>query len=278
MKGKKFTVSSFKKSKSEDRKVSMLTAYDYTTAKLLDEAGVDSILVGDSLGMVILGYENTLQVTMEDMIHHTKAVARGAKNAFIIGDMPFLSYHISPEEAVRNAGRLIQEAGADAVKLEGGEEMLDQIKAILRAQIPVIGHLGLTPQSVNILGGFKVQGKNTEQAEKLIKDALLLEEAGVAAIVLECVPDKLAKLVSDKLTIPTIGIGAGNGCDGQVLVIQDMLGMYSDFTPKFVKKYAEIGETTKKAVEQYMEEIQTGAFPEKKHTFSIDEDILNKLY
>lgn len=274
----KFTVSSFIGSKEDGKKISMLTAYDYSTAKLLDEAGVDTILVGDSLGMVMLGYEDTLSVTMEDMLHHTRAVARGVKNAFVVGDMPFMSYHITVEEAVRNAGRFIKEAGADAVKLEGGEDVVDKIRAIVKAQIPVVGHLGLTPQSVNMFGGFKVQGKSEAQAKKLIEEALLLQEAGCCAIVLECVPEKLAKIVSEKLSIPTIGIGAGKYCDGQVLVIQDMLGMYSDFVPKFVKKFADVGTSMKEAVAAYKKEVQDMTFPEEKHTFKIKDEVLDKLY
>lgn len=274
----KFTVSSFIESKEQGTKISMLTAYDYSTAKLLDEAGVDSVLVGDSLGMTMLGYDDTLKVTMADMIHHTSAVARGVKNAFVVGDMPFMSYHVSVEDAVRNAGRFIKEAGADAVKLEGGSDVVDVIRAIVRAQIPVVGHLGLTPQSVNMFGGFKVQGKSEAQAKKLIDEALLLEEAGCCAIVLECVPEKLAKIVSEKLTIPTIGTGAGKYCDGQVLVIQDMLGMYSDFTPKFVKKFADVGTAMKQAVADYKTEIQAMTFPEEKHTFKIKDEVLDKLY
>ncbi len=275
---KKFTTNSFIESKNNNRKISMLTAYDYSTAKLLDEAGVDTILVGDSLGMVMLGYENTLQVTLDDMIHHTKAVKRGVKNAYVIGDMPFMTYHTTVEDAIRNAGRFIQEARADAVKLEGGKLVADKIRAIIDAQIPVVGHIGLTPQSVNMMGGFKVQGKDEKKAKELIEDALLLEELGCVAIVLECVPAKLAKIISEKLTIPTIGIGAGNGCDGQVLVIQDMLGMYSDFTPKFVKKYADLSKHIKAAVDGYCKEVRSGEFPEEKHTFNIDEEILEKLY
>lgn len=276
--GEKFTVSSFLKSKKNGEKISMLTAYDYSTAKLLDEAGVDSLLVGDSLGMVMLGYENTLQVTIEDMIHHCRAVSRGAKRAMVIGDMPFLSYHISVEESIKNAGRLVKEANVHAVKLEGGREVVDKIKAIVKAQIPVMGHLGLTPQSVNMFGGFKVQGKSEEQARRLIEDALLLQESGVFAIVLECVPEKLAKIITEKLEIPTIGIGAGRYCDGQVLVTQDMLGMYTDFTPKFVKKYADVANVFNKAVTRYIEEIKTGEFPAKEHGFTIKEEVLEKLY
>ncbi|MDK2917823.1 MAG: 3-methyl-2-oxobutanoate hydroxymethyltransferase [Candidatus Petromonas sp.] len=278
MANKKFTVSSFLESKKKGEKISMLTAYDYSTANLLDEAGVDSLLVGDSLGMVMLGYENTLQVTVEDMIHHCRAVARGVRRAMVIGDMPFLSYHISIEDTIRNAGRIIQEGNAHAVKLEGGIEVLDKVKAIVKAQIPVMGHLGLTPQSVNMFGGFKVQGKSAEQAKKIIDDALMLQEAGAFAIVLECVPEKLAKIVTEKLDIPTIGIGAGKYCDGQVLVTQDMLGMYTNFTPKFVKKYADLCEEIRGASQNYIREMKEGKFPSDKHTFSIDEEILEKLY
>lgn len=278
MSNKKFTVSSFLNAKKNNEKISMLTAYDYSTAKILDEAGVDSILVGDSLGMVMLGYENTLQVTVDDMIHHCKAVSKGAKNAMIIGDMPFLSYHISVEDSIKNAGRLVQEGNAHAVKLEGGSEIIDKVKGIINAKIPVIGHLGLTPQSVNMFGGFKVQGKSLEDAQKIIDDALLLQEAGVFAIVLECVPEKLAKIITEKLQIPTIGIGAGKYCDGQVLVTQDMLGMYTDFTPKFVKKYSNLNDSIKKGVKEYIDEINDAKFPSKEHTFKIDEEILEKLY
>ena len=274
----KFTVSSFLEAKQKNHKISMLTAYDYSTAKLLDEAGVDSILVGDSLGMVMLGYENTLQVTMADMIHHCKAVTRGVKRAMVVGDMPFLSYHISVEESIKNAGRLVQEANVSAVKLEGGKDVLDKIQAIVKAQIPVMGHLGLTPQSVNMMGGFKVQGKDEEKAKTILEDALKLQEAGVFSIVLECIPEKLAKIISEKLDIPTIGIGAGKYCDGQVLVTQDMLGMYTDFTPKFVKQYTALGHNIKESVGKYIEEIQAGAFPTEAHVFSISEEVLEKLY
>ncbi|PAB61119.1 3-methyl-2-oxobutanoate hydroxymethyltransferase [Anaeromicrobium sediminis] len=274
----KFTVSSFLKAKNNDEKISMLTAYDYSMAKILDESGVDSLLVGDSLGMVVLGYENTLQVTIDDMIHHCKAVSRGAKRAMIIGDMPFLSYHVSIEDSVRNAGRLIQEGNAHAVKLEGGKNVIDKVKAIVKAQIPVIGHVGLTPQSVNMFGGFKVQGKGEEQAKEIIEDALLLQEAGVFAIVLEAIPEKLSKIITEKLDIPTIGIGAGKHCDGQVLVTQDMLGMFSDFTPKFVKKYANLSSIIKEATNGYIDEMKSGKFPGKEHGFTIKEEVLEKLY
>lgn len=275
---KKFTVASFKQAKEKGEKITMLTAYDYSMAKLVDEAGVDSILVGDSLGMVVLGYESTLEVTVDDIIHHCKAVSRGAKKALIVGDMPFLSYHINIEESVRNAGRIIQEGNAHAVKLEGGIEIIDVVKAITKAQIPVMGHLGLTPQSVNMFGGFKVQGKSEEQAKKLINDAVALEEAGAFAIVLEAIPEKLAKIISEKVSIPTIGIGAGKYCDGQVLVIQDMLGMFSDFTPKFVKKYSNLREEIVNASKTYINDVKETQFPSKEHTFAIDEEIINKLY
>jgi len=272
-----FTIQSFKNKKEKGERITMLTAYDYTTATLLDDAGVDSLLVGDSLGMVMLGYENTLKVTMDDMIHHTKAVARGIRHAFLIGDMPFLSYHISVEEAVRNAGRFVQEGGAQAVKLEGGPPVVDKIRAIIKAQIPVLGHLGLTPQSVNAMGGFKLQGKDIEAARQIIDDALLLQDAGVFGIVLECVPDGLAGIITEKLDIPTIGIGAGAQCDGQVLVIQDLLGMYRQMRPKFVKTFTPGGDTAVAAVQQYIEEVRSGKFPAKAHSFLMDEALLAKL-
>lgn len=273
----KFTINSFNEYKGK-QKISMLTAYDYSMAKILDEAGVDTILVGDSLGMVVLGYDSTLKVTMEDMIHHTKAVARGVKNALIIGDMPFLSYHVSVEDAIRNAGRLIQEGGAHCVKLEGGKDIIPKIKGILNAQIPVIGHLGLTPQSINKLGGFKVQGKGEKEAREIIEDALLLEEAGVSAIVLEAIPDKLAKLITSRLSIPTIGIGASAACDGQVLVSQDMLGMFSDFKPRFVKQYSNLKPIITESVKTYIDDINQESFPGKEHVFTIDETVIKKLY
>jgi len=274
----KNTVVTFQQMKEKGEKISMLTAYDYSTAKLEDEAGVTSILVGDSLGNVILGYEDTISVTMDDMIHHGAAVARGAKNALVIIDMPFMSYQTSVYDAVVNAGRLMKEGRAGAVKLEGGTEVCPQIRAIVDAGIPVCAHLGLTPQSINAFGGFKVQGKTEKAAKKLLEDALEIQKAGAFAVVLEGIPKKLADLVTEKLTIPTIGIGAGNGCDGQVLVYQDMLGMFSDFTPKFVKRYANIGEVMKDAFRQYMEEIQSGVFPAEEHQYKIDDDIIEKLY
>ncbi len=264
---KKFTVKDFYKLKQENKKITMLTAYDFTTAKLIDESGIDTILVGDSLGMTMLGYESTIKVTMDDMLHHTKAVTRACKRAFVIADMPYMSYHIDAKEAVYNASRLIKEAGANAIKLEGGQEFVDTIKAIIKAQIPVVGHLGLTPQSINVLGGYKVQGKKDDDKKRLIEDALALQEAGVVAIVLECIPSDLAKDISNKLEIPTIGIGAGKDCDGQVLVIQDMLGLYSEFVPKFVKQYKKLGDEYKNGIKDYIEEVRKGEFPKKEHTY-----------
>ena len=274
----KNTSVTFKESKKNGEKLTMLTAYDYTTAKLLDESGVDSILVGDSLGMVVLGYDDTLSVTMEDMIHHSAAVARGAKNALVITDMPFMSYQTSVYDAVVNAGRLVKEGKAQAVKLEGGIEFCEHIKAIVKASIPVCAHIGLTPQSINAFGGFKVQGKGKEEAQRLLDEARAVEEAGAFAVVLECVPAKLAKKISESISIPTIGIGAGAGCDGQVLVYQDMLAMYSDFKPKFVKQYAQIGSVMKDAFRQYIAEVKSGAFLSEEHTFKIDDDIIESLY
>lgn len=274
----KNTVVTFRDAKRNGKKLTMLTAYDYSTAKLIDEAGVNSILVGDSLGNVILGYEDTISVTMEDMIHHGAAVARGAKNALVIIDMPFMSYQTSVYDALVNAGRLMKEGRADAVKLEGGKEVCPQIEAITSAGIPVVAHLGLTPQSINAFGGFKVQGKSEEAAKKLIEDAKAVEKAGAFALVLECVPARLAELITNELSIPTIGIGAGNVCDGQVLVYQDMLGMFSDFTPKFVKKFANVGEVMKYAFESYCREVQSGEFPAKDHEYTIDDKIIEKLY
>ncbi len=272
----KKTVATLLSQKQSGEKITMLTAYDYSVARMADECGIDTILVGDSLGNVILGYENTLPVTMEDMLHHTKAVARGAKNAFIVADMPFMSYQASVYDAVVNAGRLIKEGGAHAVKLEGGAEVCEQIKAIVDSSIPVVAHLGLTPQSVNAFGGFKVQGKTHERAKQIVDDAMKIQEAGACAVVLECVPAELAQIITGKLTIPTIGIGAGADCDGQVLVYQDMLGM-SEFTPKFAKIFAEVGELMRKGFKEYIEETKSGEFPAKEHTFKIDKDIIERI-
>ncbi len=273
----KNTATSIQNQKRNGDKISMLTAYDYSTAKLMDEAGVNCILVGDSLGMVMLGYENTLAVTMEDMIHHTAAVSRGSKYAFIVADMPFMSYHTSVYDAVVNAGRLVKEGNAHAVKLEGGKEVCPQIKAIVDAKIPLVAHLGMTPQSINAFGGFKVQGKDEAAAIKLIADAKAVEAAGATAVVLECVPAELSKIITDKLSIPTIGIGAGKYCDGQVLVYQDMLGIYSNIAPKFVKKYAEIGSEMKSAFGRYISEIKDSTFPQQEHSYKIDSAVIEKL-
>ena len=274
----KNTAVTFKQAKEKGEKLTMLTAYDYTTAKLVDEAGIHSILVGDSLGMVCLGYEDTLSVTMEDMIHHTKAVARGAKEALVIADMPFMSYQTSVYDAVTNAGRLVKEGHTQAVKLEGGQDMCPQIEAIVKASIPVCAHIGLTPQSIHAFGGFKVQGKGEEAAKKLLEEAKAVEAAGAFAVVMECVPEALAKLITEKISSPTIGIGAGAGCDGQVLVYQDMLGMYPDFVPKFVKVFAGVGDEMRKGFAAYKKAVQEGSFPAEEHTFRMDESILEKLY
>ncbi len=274
----KHTVSTFAEAKRKGERIAMLTAYDYSTARLEDEAGIHAILVGDSLGNVVLGYEDTLSVTMEDMIHHGRAVARGAKNALVVVDMPFMSYQTSVYDAVVNAGRLMKEGRAQAVKLEGGAEVAAQVKAIVEAGIPVMGHLGLTPQSINAFGGFKVQGKTEAAARKLIEDAKALEAAGAFSVVLECVPAKLAAKVTEAVGIPTIGIGAGAGCDGQVLVYQDMLGMFSDFTPKFVKRYANVGEAMREAFATYVDEVGAGTFPAEEHTYAIADEVLEKLY
>lgn len=274
----KNTILTFKDFKNQHKKISMLTAYDYSTAKLFDECNINGILIGDSLGMVIKGDEDTLGVTIDEVIYHTKAVKKGAKNALIVSDMPFLSYHVSVEQAVLNAGRLVKEGGAHAVKLEGGAHVIKQIEAIVNAQIPVMGHLGLTPQSVNAFGGFKVQGKSEETVRKLIEDAKLIEKAGAFAVVLEGIPGKVAEIITNSISIPTIGIGAGKECDGQILVYQDMLGMFSDFVPKFVKQYANVGSVIKEAVVSYIREVQNASFPEEKHTFTINEEELKKLY
>lgn len=274
----KNTVSTLKQQKINGDKITMLTAYDYSTAKLMEEAGINMILVGDSLGMVMLGYEDTIPVTMEDMIHHTRAVTRATKNTFVVGDMPFMSYHVSAEQAVTNAGRLIKEGMCQAVKLEGGAKVCPQIRAIVDAQIPVCAHIGLTPQSVNAFGGFKVQGKTEEAARQLIEDAKAVEAAGAFMVVLECVPEKLAKIISETVSIPTIGIGAGNGCDGQVLVYQDMLNMYGGIKPKFVKQYANLGDLMREAFKEYTREVKEGSFPAQEHTFAISDEVISKLY
>jgi len=274
---KKVTPVDIQAMKTEGKKITMLTAYDYPMALLEDRVGIDIILVGDSLGMTVLGYENTLPVTMEEMIHHTKAVVRGAKHPLIIGDMPFMSYNTSERDAILNAGRFMKEGGADAVKLEGGASVKDIVKVIVQAGIPVMGHIGLTPQTLSMLGGFKVQGKNAQTAQRIIDDALLLEEAGTFSVVLEAVPAPIAKRITERLKIPTIGIGAGIHCDGQVLVIHDMLGLFDRFTPKFAKRYVNLGELILKAFETYKEEVLKGTFPTDQHSFHIDEKELSKI-
>ena len=268
---KKVTILTFLEKKERGQPITMLTAYDYPLALAADRAGIDSILVGDSLGMVVLGYENTLQVTMADMLHHCRAVARGARYPLLIGDLPFMSYQVSVEEAVRNAGRFLQTAGMDAVKLEGGRERVDAIRAIVSAGIPVMGHLGLTPQSVQQLGGFRAQGRTSAAAHRLLEDALLLQEAGCFGIVLEAIPGQLARLVSERLTIPTIGIGAGNGCDGQVLVTHDLLGFFDRFTPKFVKQYARLHGDIADALAAFRKDVEARAFPAAEHTIDMPE-------
>ena len=277
MNAQKVTTLKLKQMKQKGDKITVLTAYDYSTAKMVDEAGIDAILVGDSLGMVVLGYESTLPVTMEDMLHHTKAVVRANPKAMVIGDMPFMSYHVSVAESVRNAGRFLQEGGANAVKLEGGREVTATVKAIVAAGIPVMGHLGLTPQAVNQLGGFRVQGRDEATARAIINSALALQDAGVFAIVLECVPAQLAKMVTERVEVPTIGIGAGKDCDGQVLVSHDLLGLFSNVSPKFVKRYAALKPIMLEAVGKYVEEVKNGSFPAEEHSFEMPEEALNKL-
>ena len=274
----KNTVTTLQEQKNNGEKISMITCYDYSSAKIMEEAGVNTILVGDSLGNVMLGYEDTLQVTMEDMIHHCAAVSRAVKDTFVVCDMPFMSYQADVSDAVRNAGRLVQEGRANMVKLEGGVEVCPQIEAIVKASIPVCAHIGLTPQSINAFGGYKVQGRTEAAAKKLIEDAFAVEKAGASMVVLEGVPAKLAKMVTDKLSIPTIGIGAGKDTDGQVLVMQDMLGMFKDFVPKFVKQFANMGDVMKEAFESYIKEVNDGTFPGEEHTYDIDEEIIEKLY
>lgn len=274
----KRTVTTLQKQKEEGIKISMVTAYDYTTATLVEASDIDMVLVGDSLGMTMLGYDDTLSVTMEDMIHHSAAVSRGLNNTFLVTDMPFLSYQTSVYDAVVNAGRLIKEGHAQAVKLEGGVKVKEQIRAIVDADIPVCAHIGLTPQSVNAFGGFKVQGKDEAKAKQLIEDARAVQEAGAFMVVLECVPAKLAELISKELTIPTIGIGAGAGCDGQVLVYQDLLDMYEKMKPKFVKHFAHVGEAMKEGFKAYDAEVKAGTYPAEEHTFKISDEVLDRLY
>ena len=268
----KKTIQTFRQKKAKGDPICMLTGYDYPTALALDRAGIDAILVGDSLGMVVLGYDNTLPVSMTEMLHHCRAVAKGAKSALLIGDMPFMSYQVSKEEAVRNAGRFLQEAGMDAIKLEGGRERLNTIRAINEAGIPVMGHLGLTPQSIHAMGGFRPQGRTSLTAKCILEDSVALEEAGCFSIVLESIPARLAELISKRISIPTIGIGAGSGCDGQVLVTHDMLGLFDRFTPKFVKKYANLHSEMERAFGDYIKEVKDGNFPAAEHSVDMPEE------
>ena len=271
------TINQIKAMKQKGEKITMLTAYDYSTAKIVDEVGIPLILVGDSLGMVMLGYETTIPVTMEEMLHHTKAVVRGTKQAMVVGDMPFMTYHTSVDEALKNAARFIQEAGAQAIKLEGGVTVAEKVRRIVECGIPVMGHIGLTPQSIHQFGGYKVQGRTPEAAVKMLKDAQALEEAGAFAIVLETVPTPLATLITKKISIPTIGIGAGIGCDGQVQVINDILGSFTDFVPKHAKQYAKLADIMSSAITEYYNEVKAGSFPTAKQSFSMDESILAEL-
>jgi 3-methyl-2-oxobutanoate hydroxymethyltransferase len=273
----RITINQIKEMKSKGEKITMLTAYDYSTAKIIDEVGVPLILVGDSLGMVVLGYESTIPVTMDEMLHHTKAVVRGTKRAMIIGDMPFMTYHVSVEDALRNAARFIQEGGAQAVKLEGGVTVAEKVRRIVECGIPVMGHIGLTPQSIYQFGGYKVQGKTAEAAARMLEDARALEQAGAFAIVFETVPAQLATFITQRISIPTIGIGAGIGCDGQVQVINDILGLFADFVPKHAKQYAKLADIMSSAVTEYYNEVKSGKFPTEKHSFIIDESILAEL-
>jgi 3-methyl-2-oxobutanoate hydroxymethyltransferase len=273
----RITITDIKEMKQKKEKIPMLTAYDYVTAKMVDEAGVPLILVGDSLGMVMLGYESTIPVTMEEMIHHTKAVVRGARKALVVGDMPFMTYHISISDALHNAARFIQEGGAQAVKLEGGEVVAETVRRLVGCGIPVMGHIGLTPQSIHQLGGFKVRGKGLEEAKKLLNDARILEEAGAFAIVLECTPAPLSKLITEKLATPTIGIGAGPDCDGQVQVISDILGLYTDFVPKHAKQYARLAGEIKTAVSSYVSEVKSRSFPTAEQSYAMDESLITVI-
>jgi 3-methyl-2-oxobutanoate hydroxymethyltransferase len=271
------SIADIREMKQKGEKIAMLTAYDYVTAKMVDEVGVPLILVGDSLGMVMLGYESTIPVTMDEMLHHTKAVVRGTERALVVGDMPFMTYHASVAEALRNAARFIQEGGAQVVKLEGGRIVADTVRRLVECGIPVMGHIGLTPQSIHQLGGFKVRGKGAEEARKLLDDALALQDAGAFAVVLECVPAALSGLITRKLEIPTIGIGAGADCDGQVQVISDVLGLYTDFVPKHAKRYAELAGEMKAAIADYMAEVKSLSFPTSKQSYTMDESHLSSL-
>jgi 3-methyl-2-oxobutanoate hydroxymethyltransferase len=271
------TINQIKEMKQKGEKIAMLTAYDYSTAKIVDEVGVPLILVGDSLGMVVLGYESTIPVTIEEMLHHTKAVVRGVKQAMVIGDMPFMTYHLSVEQALQNATRFIQEAGAQSVKLEGGVTVAEKVRRLVECGIPVMGHIGLTPQSIHQFGGFKIQGKTPEAATRLLEDAKALEEAGAFSIVLETVPAPLGALITERIGIPTIGIGAGIGCDGQVQVINDILGSFADFVPKHAKQYVKLTDIVRDAVTEFHNEVTAGTFPTDKQSFTMDESVLTQL-
>jgi len=268
------SINQIREMKQKGEMICMLTAYDFATARLVDEAGVPLILVGDSLGMVVLGYESTIPVTIEEMLHHTRAVVKGTKRAMVVGDMPFMTYHASVTDAIYSAGRFLQEAGCQAVKLEGGESMAEAVHRVVQCGIPVMGHIGLTPQSINQLGGFRVQGKSPEAAVRLVKDAIALEQAGAFSIVLEAIPSPLAKVITEKVSIPTIGIGAGPHCDGQVQVISDLLGLYTEFVPKHAKQYVKLSDEITRAVTEYVTEVQSGAFPTEKQSFTMDESLL----
>lgn len=277
MERKKVTILDLLNKKKDGKKITMLTAYDFAMASFIDQVGIDMILVGDSLGMVVLGYDSTVPVTMDEMLHHCRAVRRGTRWAFLVGDMPFMSYNVSREEGIRNAGRFLKEAGCDAVKLEGGKEVTDTVGAIVQAGIPAVAHIGLTPQTAGKLGGFKVQGKDLNSAQELLDAALALQAAGASAVVMECIPDKLAGLITRTLKIPTIGIGAGPECDGQVLVTNDLLGLFEKFTPKFVKQYAKLFPSIKAALDAYKQEVEKGLFPGPEHSFAMDAQALSRL-
>lgn len=277
MERKKITIPDIQRKRQEGKKITLLTAYDYPSGRLIDEAGVDIILIGDSLAMTVLGYESTVPVTMDEMIHHSRAAKRGVRYALLVGDMPFMTYNIGEKETVKNAGRFIKEGGCGAVKIEGGTEMTGVVKTLVKAGIPVLGHIGLTPQTATQLGGFRVQGKDAKSARRLLDSAVALEKAGCFAIVLECVPDKLAKLITEKLGIPTIGIGAGPYCDGQALVTNDMIGLFDRFTPRFVKKYADLWPLLLNAFKRYKDEVEGGKFPTEEHSFTMKGSELKKI-
>lgn len=274
---RRVSITDLKAMKKRGERIAMLTAYDYPSARLVEEAGVPIILVGDSLGMVVLGYDSTIPVTMEEMLHHVKAVVRGTRKAHVVADMPFMSYQAGPQDALRNAGRMLKEGGAQSVKLEGGQHVAETVRLLVSSGIPVMGHVGLTPQSVNQFGGYKVQGKTPAAAVKLVNDAVTLEQAGAYAVVLETIPAQLAEMITEKVSVPTIGIGAGPHCDGQVQVLHDMLGLFADFVPKHAKRYAQVGEVIQEAVGQYVAEVQDGAFPTERESFFVDESAFSEL-